>query len=353
LKTKPFLTPFLVLLGMAAAITAAFFLGRLLPGAGPEQVSASGNPPFSPLNLPPQTVNGITVQVESYYADANRILLAVRIDGEQENYFIDDISLKETNGGQIYTSYQVGPLSDRDPSLLAMDFVTANPLTGNRLEAQFAFKVFKSAGDEAPLASFQFHIDIPVSPELIFNPKQSVSANGVEILLDRVVITPAFTQAYLCYDPPTDADWGVSADTTLQVNSQAGSLHTYSLLFDDQLADGSKGGDPDWTPPVKQGRCIKIGFQVGDAHPQSLTLTIPALEQSFPEVVPEEDLALAYEKLKAKGIDLEWHHLDHGAYGEYKKIPQGMTEQEAFRQFVQALGYVYPGEWVFKVPLHP
>lgn len=96
---------------------------------------------------------------------------------------------------------------------------------------------------------------------------------------------------------------------------------------------------------------MKIGFPIGSSDPKSLTLTIPALEQSMPEVISEEDLAIAYVRLKEEGIDMEWHTVDHGAYPEFKSLPPGMSEEEANRQFIQALGYVHPGSWTFEVSL--
>ncbi len=347
MKIKALLNPFLVLLGLAAAMAGAFFLGRPVPGSG--QVSASGDPPLSHLDLPSQTVNGITAQIESCYADANRLVFVVRISGDGDVYSLDDISLKEA-GGEMYDTSEVNLLYE-DASVFSVDIVTASPLEGERLNGQFAFKVFASDGEGPSLADFQFDLDIPVSPRLVFDPKQSVSASDVEILLDRIVVTPSFTQAYLCYVPPTDADWGINSDATLKVNSQAGNMYSYDLLFDDQLVNEGKSGEPGWAPPVKVGRCVKIGFQVGDAHPKSLTLTIPALEQSIPEVISEQDLAAAYKKLKAEGIDMEWHQVDHGAYPEYKKLPEGMTGEEAFRHFAEALGYVYSGDWKFELSL--
>ncbi|HEX2995047.1 MAG TPA: hypothetical protein VHP14_09485, partial [Anaerolineales bacterium] len=61
--------------------------------------------------------------------------------------------------------------------------------------------------------------------------------------------------------------------------------------------------------------------------------------------------AAAYKELQAQGINMEWHQSDHVVYAEYKKLPEGMTEADAFHQFAQALGYIYPGTWVFDVPL--
>lgn len=346
MKTKPFLGVLLVLVGLAAATTGAFFLGRLFFNF--EQVRTAGMPPLSPLDLPPQTINGFTAKLESYYADASRLVFVVRVNSAQAQVFIDSISLKEAHGEEINAGYGVSPYLE--PSTFMIDFVTAQPLSIDHLNGQLAFNITKP-GDWTPLADFQFDLDIPVHPELTFNPKQSVLADDIEVLLDRVVITPSYTNAYLCYIPPSEGDWVIGQETTMSIDSQVANLGTYGLLFDKSLGDGSKGGEPGWTPPVQDGRCVKIGFPIGSAQPKSLTLTIPALEQSMPEVIPEEELAAAYERLKAEGIDMEWHTVDHGAYPEFKSLPAGMTEEEAYRQFIKALGYVHPGTWTFEVPL--
>jgi hypothetical protein len=346
LKTKPFLIPFFILIGLAAAGTSAFLLGRLFLDF--EQVPGLGLPPLSPLSLPSQTMNGFTAQLESYYADASRLVFVVHVNSEKEDVFLDSISIKEAHGEEINAGYGVS--SYLDPSTFMIDFVTAQPFSEDHLNGQLAFKIVKP-GDWTPLADFQFDLDIPVYPELTFHPKQSVWANGIEILLDRVVITPAYTHAYLCYIQPTEGDWIIGQDTTMSIDSQAANLGTYGLLFDKSLGDGSKGGEPGWIPPVQNGRCVKIGFPVGSAHPKSLTLNIPALEQSTPEVIPEEDLDVAYLRLKAEGIEMEWHTVDHGAYPEFKSLPEGMSEEEAYRQFIRALGYVHPGTWTFEVLL--
>jgi WD40 repeat protein len=348
LKPKTFLTPFLVLIGLVAATTSAYFLGNLFPDV--VQVSTPGMPPLSPLDLPSQTMNGITAQLESYYADASRLVFVVRVNSEKGKYFLDSASIKEANGEEINAGYGVGPYLS--PSTFMIDFVTAQPLAAEHLNGRLAFNITEP-GDWTPLANFQFDLDIPVHPELTLNPEQSVWANGIEILLDRVVITPAYTNAYLCYIEPTDADWVIGQDTTLSIDdSPPAHLGTYGLLFDKSLGDGSKGGEPGWTPPVQDGRCVKVGFPVGGVDPKSLTLTIPALEQSTPEVIPEGDLEFAYVKLKEQGIDMEWHTVDHGAYPEYRSLPLGMSEEEAYRQLIKALGYTHPGPWIFELSLH-
>jgi hypothetical protein len=166
LKTKTFLTPFFVLLGLVATGTSAFFLGRLFFDF--EQVQAPGMPPFSRLELPPQTMNGFTTQLESYYADASRLAFVVRVNSEQEEVFLNSISIKEKDGKEINAGYGVGPYLE--PSTFMIDFFTAHPFSKDHLDGQLAFKISKP-GELMPLADFQFDPDIPVYRELMFNPK--------------------------------------------------------------------------------------------------------------------------------------------------------------------------------------
>jgi WD40 repeat protein len=48
---------------------------------------------------------------------------------------------------------------------------------------------------------------------------------------------------------------------------------------------------------------------------------------------------------------MEWHNVDHGAYPEFKRFPRGMSEEDAYRQFIRALGYIHPGTWTFEISL--
>ncbi len=348
MKNKSLLTTILILIALAAATGGSyafsrFFLDPILP-------VTPGLPSFSRLNLPPQTQNGITATLESYYADATRLDFRVRLSGG--NGSIDTPSLKDENGTDINSSAGFGPVGGHDPSVYQIEFNPVTPL-GERLTGKLNFGIVTFLGSGETIARFSFDFDIPVHPALVFNPKQVTTVNGVEILLDRVVITPAYTQAYLCYIKPSDTDWMIGNDAIVQLGFQQGDLNAYSMLFDSSFGEGTKGGEPGWIPPVQIGRCIKAGFPVGDANPQSITLTIPALEQSMPEVIPADELAVAYPKLLAQGIDMEWHTVDHGAYPEYKKLPAGMSEQAAFRKFIEALGYIYKGPWVFNLQLKP
>ncbi len=347
---RPFLTNILILAALVSITWGSYTLGRIIFPFGLREVS--GLPPLSRLDLEPRTDNGITAELAAYYADASRLVFQVRLMGSDG--FPDQVMLLDEHGDFINSSVGYGPAGG-EPSLYQFDFSIVSPLTVERLAGRLEFSVVTSLDVGEPLARFSFPFDVPVHPALTFEPKRSYpSVSGVNILLDRVVITPAYTQIYLCYVKPSGADWGVSSETRLKIGDQQARLDSYSLLFDADYGDVGKGGEPGWTPPVQSGRCIKLGFPVGAADLHSLTLTIPALEQSMPEVIPDDQLAEALKYLKAwEGIEMEWHVVDHGAYPEYRKLPDGMNEQQAYRKFIEALGYVYYGQWEFDVQLVP
>ena len=343
MKTKNWLPQLAILVVLLALIGGGYALARRLPASVP------GLPPLSKLNLAPQTQNGITASLDSYYADAMRLVFTVHLTGAE--VFPGEVSLASADGA--WANHSAGVTSNGDPSHYLLDLASETPLKSDRFQGQLELIVTASPGGENPVAAFRFDLDLPIHPALTFEPKQTVWADGLEILLDRLVITPAQTYAYLCYLAPTRADWMIGGDATLRVNSQVAGVQSYALLFDSVSSSGSKGGESGWTSPIQNGRCVKIGFPIGDAKPESLTLTIPALEQSMPEVIPADDLARAYESLNAEGIEMEWHIIDHGAYPEWKKLPPGMSEREAYRQFIRTLGYIHPGTWMFELQLNP
>jgi len=81
-------------------------------------------------------------------------------------------------------------------------------------------------------------------------------------------------------------------------------------------------------PPVKNGSCIKIGFQTGSSDPTSLTLTIPDLENLMPYLV--ENL-----------------------FFQLPTLYPGLSEKQAYHKYLEENGYTYKGPWVFTVELVP
>jgi hypothetical protein len=81
------------------------------------------------------------------------------------------------------------------------------------------------------------------------------------------------------------------------------------------------------------------------------------LDQSLPEVISDAELKRAQEKLEKEGIELEYvTFIGNGGGGGgpvIKKKPEGMTDEEAFQHFIEALGYVYKGPWIFTMDIQP
>jgi hypothetical protein len=135
-------------------------------------------------------------------------------------------------------------------------------------------------------------------------------------------------------------------------------MSSSGMLYDSYSGDLGKAPEPGWKPPVQVGRCLKLGFPVGHHdRPETFTLTIPALEKSMPEVIPDADIARAQEILRTQGIEMSYTWTRGNGGGSsgpvFTKKPEGMTDAEAYQRFVDALGYDLDGPWVFKVALNP
>lgn len=348
MRQKPFLLNVLILVALILTTFGSYRLGKAFLPPLPQM---NGLPVLSPVNMEPQTHNDITASLQGYYADATRFVFQVRLSGSST--MLSQVQLLGSDGNFVNANAWYGP-SDA-PSTYLVDFGLTVPLTAEHFNGSLDFAVVKSIEDAEPLAHFNFKLNVPIRPALIFEPKRSYqSVNGMQMLLDRVVVSPSSTLVFMCYTKPDDGDWGVSSETALEIDGQRAQMMSYSLLSDTNYNVGDKGGEPGWTPPVNVGRCVELGFPIGSANPHALTLTVPSLEQSMPEVIPEDRLQAALKQLRDwESIDMEWRAMDHGTQVEYKKLPAGMTEQQAYRKFVEALGYVYYGQWTFNVQLSP
>jgi DNA-binding CsgD family transcriptional regulator len=282
--------------------------------------------------IPPHTVNGYTAAIESYYVDASHIIFQVRLTGGgisfgNELFFdrIGSVNLYDENGGLINTSIGWGPAID--PALYQFEFVPVTLLKGDRIKGQFAFDVTDAPEYEKILAQFRFDFDLPIHPDVRFHPKLTVSANNMEILLDSITVTPTSTQVYLCFPPPSFADWNIGNQSVLQIDGQEAVPNYFRVLFDSAIGgERTAGSEPYWTPPVKNGRCVKSGFPVGSSNPTSLTLTIPQLEKS------ESDLLVA---------------------NQFSVDYPGLSEKQAYYKFLEEHGNVYKGAWTFTIQLTP
>jgi hypothetical protein len=179
------------------------------------------------------------------------------------------------------------------------------------------------------------------------------------MLLQRVKVTPSYTKVYLCFQKPTPADWAIGYRSSLKIGEDTGNLTSVTLIFDaPTLGNLPINPEPDWSSPIMTGRCVTAGFTVGHHNrPEVLTLNIGELEQSPSEVIPEDQIQAARQKLLAQGIDMDWvTSSGNGGGGGGPVIhqkPDGMTDEQVMTLFYEAMGYYYPGPWTFSVDIKP
>ena len=283
--------------------------------------------------IPSHTVNGYTAAIESYYVDPSHVTFQVRVSGGDvafgDEHFYDRIEspdLYDENGVLLNTSGGWEPAVD--PSVYQFDLVPTTLLTGERLKGQFAFDLTDAPNYEKKLAEFRFDFDVPIYAEKRFNPKQTVSANGITMLLDSIAVTPAFTQVYLCLPTPSFDPWMIGSQTTVQIGDDDKiPLYNVSELF--SSFTGNYWGirsEPYWMPPTKDGSCFKIGFQTGSNHSLSFTLIIPELEKLDPDVLMTAQLLEDY---------------------------PGLNPKEAYSTYLEEHGNTHKGPWIFDVELKP
>lgn len=338
-----------------------------------------------------QTVNGVTIAIDWFLADAKRVSFGYTIEGLPDvpdaTHLFGTVHLVEKSGtgelgwGGDSTIHRVegssGTLTGTWSSVFAEPFTQPNGQFSlditlgddgagydiNHTIASFPFpvdaapyppNVFPPKLPEHRIGDFHFDFEAEVHPLLELTPGLSVTANGIEMRLEKLDVTTTFTSAILCYQKPSSNDWTVGR-SFLRAGGQETGNNTYSLIFDSDYG-GYMGESPltENAPQLESGRCVQVEFLLGHSNQAGvITLTIPALEQSIPEVISDDEIAAAREKLLPQGIDMGWQVIDHGAGPVYNKLPEGMTEQEAFQLFMEVLGYIHEGSWEFSVEVKP
>lgn len=301
--------------------------------------------------------NDMTVTLEKAYADINRMAFVIAIKSLQEGFVVSSATLKDTSGAELNTGLGITSPPD-DPTRFTIEFYPSTEFTASQFKGQLVVEIGGQLGGNSALAEVHFALDLPIYPAIVFDPMQTVTANGVEMLLQRIKITPSYTQIYLCFQKPSSADWTLGSTASLQVGADKANIGAYALIFDPDIGGNLKNPEPGWAPPIKTDRCVKLGFPVGHhSQPESITLTISELEQSMAEVIPNEQLQAARQKLLAQGIDMDLvTSSGNGGGGGGPVIhqkPEGMTDEQVMQLFYEAMGYYHPGPWTFTVQINP
>ena len=332
------------------------------PDRGPFPVQASATPTAAAA-LSTETVGDLTATLKWAYADANRVAMLVHFDGYRVGVGVGEIMVKDDAGANIMAGMGWGSTAE-DPStfLLTIYFENSAYANAKQISLHIDLPMFAPEQQDKPLATFHFDLSLPVYQAKVYKLDQMVIANGLEMHLLKVDMTPSYTNLTLCYQKPPqsdNSDWGLGQGTELQVGENKAALESYRLLYDSDYGGYvGKSTPPADLPTIAKGRCILVGFPVGDlASPvaPALMLSVPALEKSMPEVVPDDQLQAALAKLKAEGIEMSVTTSSGSGGGgggyTFTAKPDGMSDDEAYRKYLEALGYIYPGPWLITAQL--
>jgi hypothetical protein len=197
--------------------------------------------------------------------------------------------------------------------------------------------------DPSPVGTFRFKFLVPVMKGIRMEAiDQTVIANNVSMTLKTFVLNPSRAEALICFQMPSAFDWGLTA-SRLTVGEKEYPFSGGGLLA------GTEGKSFRLTDPD---RCITVGFDIAyDQSATSVTLTVPKLVASTPEVVDKERVKRANERLADTGIEFDYVNIDHGGNIVILKQPEGMTTDKIYPLIWDALADQYEGPWVFTVTI--
>ena len=337
----------------------------MMPEKGPAGKFTSNTATATPeAPLAVESVGDLKATLVWAYADANRVAMEIHFEGWKDNYFLGGLTLKDENGIEINTGY--GSMASAEDPTNQMIELNPDPtyLQNSLFEFQMILPVFVMEGQNQPaaIASFTFDLSLPVYQAKTYNFDTTVSNGGIDVRLLKAEMTPSYTNLTLCFTKPTHGDWSdwmIGNSAELQVGGNkaigGGGGVIYDTDFGGYVTKGSFSRD---LPENVVGRCIITGFPAGDlAKPGPLTmvLTIPELQISMPEGFPDEKINAAITQLKAEGIDMSFFTSSGSGGGgggyTFNAKPEGMTDEEAYHKFMEALGFIYTGPWVFTVQI--
>lgn len=348
----------LVLLGLILATTAAYALYRYFSDPGLQAVSDAGM--FTDLDviapLTPETKDDLTATLISAYVDTHRLAFVVHFEGWKEGN--DDLgppSLQDASGAVFGGSAFYSP-SESDPATWTISIEPPNGLPLDRFEGKLILRVIPAVLNDSQVSQFtefDFDLDLPIYKLLVWEPKQSVTAHGVEMIIEKVEMSPSYSKLYLSVNSNENLSGNWITWAVLTLNQDANPIPAQKLpVF-------NMGTDEDLIIETITGQNNIAGFPIGyENHPKILTLTIYGFSPSIgnphsAELVTAADLKAAQEKLEAQGIEVSYTESNWAGDGfAVKKKPENMSEEQVRVLFYETVGIYYSGPWVFTIEIN-
>ena len=384
----------LVLHALEENMTGLWELFVDLPDAADFPVPGMAQPELTPTVLGSQTQGDVTVSLDWVFVDALRTGVGYTITGLSDvpdaTVLQGMIGLKDDQGkwvggagigsssvervagqpGVLRGTYSVGYLEPlTQPEARFQLEITLDGTRENEWIAAFPIPpeatpyppgVFPPRLPDRLIGTYSFDFTAPVYPLTVYNNIPAVMANDLEIQVVRVEATPSMSTVMLCYAKPSGKDWWINR-AVIKNGSEEASLTSGTLIYDrdfnHQNTQIARWAVPPEFEDVEHGRCVTLSFLLGQGNPsENMTLTIPQLEISPPEVVPEAELQVAQEKLNAMGIEMTsevWRSSGGGGGVTFTMLPEGMSQETAYQKYMDALGYVYAGPWIILLERQP
>jgi hypothetical protein len=208
----------LLLVLTAAAYGAASLILNQLAQSEPATHNLVTHDQFSALNQS-TTIDGFTMTLEEAYADANRAILGIVVTkpnltplGNGGDWSFAQMSLKTADGvilpagSFMLNDDAVKPGGSPSATFVSFDAenIQGAPSTLH-LQAGIAYRCLSSASSscsEKALSvandlNWSFQFDVPFHPGRVASLHQSVTREGATMTLERVVVTPSETRAYI------------------------------------------------------------------------------------------------------------------------------------------------------------
>jgi hypothetical protein len=365
-----------------------------IPDASLQPGRAAPEPTSAPTRIGSQSVGDVNVTLDWAFADAKRVAVGYTVRGlpdiSEATELLGWIDLAANQGVTLPEAEDGASTITRlenEPGVLqgTWSVVYAEPLSmeeidlhleitldntqRNQIIAPFPFPpeatpyppgIFPPTLPDKTIGTFSFDFTAPVYPLQISGPLPAVAANGIEMWIERVELTPSFSSFTLCYPKPTpsDKDWWTGRATLKAGNTEVQNS-SGRLLYDQDIAGMHALPTEIAARVVAHGRCVSLNFLLGHANQASfLTLTILNLEQSMPENILESDMRAAQEKLKAQGIEVSFMTASSAGGGGgggyvFTHKPEGMDQDTAYQRLMEALGAIHTGPWVFTIEAQP
>lgn len=321
--------------------------------------------------IAPQTMNGATARIDWVYVDESRVALHYTISGLNwpDGVRLDaapvqiSSTMVQNIGNGAYGGWSLpvdqGVITGSFDQLLIDGTLKADEHPKIALEVEIAVNGTTamvppdpgSGQQPAPqenvslpdIGTFHFELTVPVHKGIRFeNIVQTVVAHDISMTLKTLILNPSRAEAVICFQMPSAKDWGLTASTI----NIGGKEYPYS---GGALLPGKDGKEFSLTDPE---RCGSIGFDIPyDESATSVTLTVPKLMASLSELIDQEHVNTANQRLADKGIQFDYVPVDHGANIEILKQPEGATNMEIYPLIWAALADQYEGPWVFQVEI--